>query len=240
MVVIAGIERDAVERTGGCDAAQHVERAIAVEGSYLDGDDIVDCRKAPPEIRAEDDAADRRLQIEANQRNLARHCLAMPDDLVFGGRFHRCEAEQPGMIADAARRFCFGNRLLCRTDQAGNHRQRPSGPGGGGLGGELEHLAVHAGLADRELRSVNTDRKATGAGVDIIAAQRALVPDIELAAGIQRQRMRGEYGAVRDQLAYLGLDLAMMHEARSYPNSGPATANGSSAPCVPARPNRMR
>ena len=52
MIVIAGIERDAVQRAGGGDAAQHVERAIAVERRDLDGDDIVDRRKAPPELRA--------------------------------------------------------------------------------------------------------------------------------------------------------------------------------------------
>jgi len=51
VVVIAGIERDAVERAGGGDAAQHVERAIAVERCDLDGDDIVDQRKAPPRNR---------------------------------------------------------------------------------------------------------------------------------------------------------------------------------------------
>jgi len=42
VVVIAGIERDAVERAGGADAAQHVEGAVAIERRDLDGDDIVD------------------------------------------------------------------------------------------------------------------------------------------------------------------------------------------------------
>src|SRR5207253_11335666 len=45
VVVIAGRERDAVERARGCYAAQHVEGAIAVERRDLDGNDIVDCRK---------------------------------------------------------------------------------------------------------------------------------------------------------------------------------------------------
>ena len=84
VVVIAGVERDAVERAGGGDAAQHIERAVAVERRDLDGDDVVDRGKAPPEIGAQDDAADRRLQIEADQRNFARHRLAMRDDLVLG------------------------------------------------------------------------------------------------------------------------------------------------------------
>src|ERR1041385_6001609 len=62
VVVIAGIERDAVERARARDAAQHVEGAIAVERRDFYGNDIVDCRKTFPEVRAEDDAADRRLQ----------------------------------------------------------------------------------------------------------------------------------------------------------------------------------
>ena len=40
--------------------------------------------------------------------------------------------------------------------------------------------------------------------------------------------MRGDHRAVGDQPPYLGFDLAMVHGAYSYPNSGPATANGSS------------
>ena len=128
MIVIAGIERDAIERAGGGDAAQHVERAVAVERRDLDGDDVVDHRKAAPEIRAEDDAADRRLQIKADQRNFARHRLAMGDDLVFGRGFHRGKAEQAGVIADAARNFRFGDGLSGRAGEARDHRQRPLGP----------------------------------------------------------------------------------------------------------------
>jgi hypothetical protein len=93
VVVIAGIKRNAVERAGGTDAAQHVERAIAIERCDLDGDDVVDRGKTPPEIGAENDAADRGLQIEADQWNFARHRFAMRDDLVFGSRFHRGETE---------------------------------------------------------------------------------------------------------------------------------------------------
>src|SRR5665213_3989952 len=88
MVVIAGIERDAVERAGSSDAAQHVEGAVTVEWRDLDGDDVVDHGKTPPEIGAEDDAADRRLQVEADQRNRARDGLAMRDDLGLAGGLH--------------------------------------------------------------------------------------------------------------------------------------------------------
>src|SRR5438445_407231 len=62
VVVVAGSERDAIERAGGGDAAEHVEGAVVVELRDLDRHDIVDLSKTPPEIHTENDAADRRLQ----------------------------------------------------------------------------------------------------------------------------------------------------------------------------------
>jgi hypothetical protein len=63
---------------------------------------------------------------------------------------------------------------------------------------------------------------------------------VECAVGIKRKRMRREYRAVGDQLPNVGFDFAMMHRCYSYPNSGPATANGNSADSMVARPKRMR
>ena len=128
VIVIAGIERDAVERAGRRHAAQHVERPVAVERRDLDGDDVVDRSEAAPEIGAEDDAADRRLQIEADQRDLARHRLAMRDDLVLGRRFHRGEAEQAGVVADAARGLRLGDGLRGRAGKPCDHRGWTFGP----------------------------------------------------------------------------------------------------------------
>src|SRR5205085_7308624 len=76
VVVVAGIKRYSIERACGRDTAQHIERAVAIERRDLDGDDIVDQREAPPELGAENDTADRRLQIKPDQRNFARHRLA--------------------------------------------------------------------------------------------------------------------------------------------------------------------
>src|ERR1700722_1869447 len=106
VVVIAGIERDAVERACGDNAAQHIERAVAVERRDLDGDHIVDGSETLPEIRAQNYATDRRLQIKPDQRNLASHRLAVGDDLVLGCGFHRGEAEQSRMVTDAERGLC--------------------------------------------------------------------------------------------------------------------------------------
>ena len=130
--------------------------------------------------------------------------------------------------------------LLRRTGEAGDHRQRPLGPGCRGFRRQFQHRPVQADIADRELRGVNADRQSAGAGVDVIARQRALMPGVERAVGIERQRMRGDHRSLGDQLPHLGFDLAMMHGGYSYPNSGPATANGSSAAGVVARPKRMR
>src|SRR5712664_2946320 len=240
MVVIAGIERDAVERTGGGDTAQHVEGAVTIERRDLDGDDVVDSRETPPEIRAEDDAADGRLQIKANQRNLARHRLAMGDDLVFGYGFHRGETEQARVIADAARDLGFRNGLPCRAGEPGDQRQRALGPGRRGLRGQFQHRPVQPDVADGELRGVNADREAPGAGVDIIACQRALMDSVERAAGVERQRVRRNHRAIGDQTPHLGFHRAMVHRAYPYPYSGPATANGSFASWAAAWPNRIR
>ena len=133
----------------------------------------------------------------------------------------------------------LAHRLLRRTGKAGDQRQRTLGPIRRRLGRKLQHRPVQADVADRELRGVDADREPAGAGIDVIARQRALMHLVELAVGVERQRMRGQHGAVGDQAAHLGFDLAVMHGV-SYPNSGPATANGSSAPCVVARPKRMR
>ncbi len=150
MVVIAGIERDAVERARGGDPTQHVDGAITVERRDLDGDDIVDFGKPPPEIGAEDDAADRRLQIETDQRDFPRYRFAMGDDLVFGGGFHRGEAEQSCVVADAAGDLRLGDGLLRRTGEASDHRQRPFGPGRRGFRRQFQHGPVHSDVADCE------------------------------------------------------------------------------------------
>src|ERR1700704_2508476 len=147
MVVIAGIERDAIERARGGYTAQDVERAVTIERRDLDGDDIVDSCKTPPEIRAENDAADRRLQIKADQRNFARHRLAMGDDLVFGCGFHRGEAEQPRVITDAARDLRFSCGLPRRAGQPGDPPPRLFWSGRRGLRRQFQHRPVQPGIA---------------------------------------------------------------------------------------------
>src|SRR5262249_51927747 len=49
VVVVAGIERDAVFGARGDDSADDVERSISIEGSDLDRHDLVNLRETPPE-----------------------------------------------------------------------------------------------------------------------------------------------------------------------------------------------
>ena len=109
MVVVAGIERDAVGGAGLDHAAHHVERAVAVERRDLDRDHVLDRREAPPERHRQHDAADGGLQIEADQRNFARDRLRMRDQLVLARALHGGEREQPGVIAEAARDLRFAS-----------------------------------------------------------------------------------------------------------------------------------
>jgi hypothetical protein len=240
VIVIAGVERDAIERAGGRHSAQYIERSVAVEWRDLDGDDVIDGSEAAPEIGAEDDASDRRLQVEADQRDFSRHRLAMRDDLVLGSCLHRREAEQARVVADANSGLRFCNGLLGRARQASDHGERPFAPACCRLRRQFQHRPVQPDVADRELRGVNADGESSGAGIEIITRQCALMPDIERALGVECERMRREHGAVGNQFADVGFDFAVMHERCSYPNSGPATANGSCAGATVAGPKRMR
>ena len=55
---------------------------------------------------------------------------------------------------------------------------------------------------------------------------------VELAAGIERQRMRRNHRAVGDQPPHVGFHFAVVHGANPYPYSGPATANGRFVSCA--------
>jgi Tetracyclin repressor-like, C-terminal domain len=80
------------------------------------------------------------------------------------------------MIADAERDLRLRDRLLGRATKAGDQRERPLGPVVGGLGRKLKDRPVETNIADGELRGVNADRQPSGARIDVIARQRALVP----------------------------------------------------------------
>src|SRR3954451_12216920 len=144
----------------------------------------------------------------------------MRDDLVFRRALHRSEAGKPCVVADVARGAGFSGGLPGRTGEARDQRQRTLGPVRRSLGGKLEHGTVEADIADRELRGVYADRKAAGAGVDVIARQRPLMRFVELAFGGEREGMRWQHGAVGDQLADLAVDLTVVHDVLSEFRAG--------------------
>src|SRR5665647_1023215 len=64
VIVVTGIERDAL--LGFCrdHAAHYIERAVAVKRCHLDRHHVVNCGKALPEARWQMNATDGRLQIK--------------------------------------------------------------------------------------------------------------------------------------------------------------------------------
>ena len=114
----------------------------------------------------------------------------MRDQLVLGGALHSGERKKPGVIAEIARDMGFLAGLVRAAGEAGDHDRRDVRPLGRGAHRELEHRLIKADVADRELRGVDADREPAGAGVEVVAGERALAPRVELARRIKRERMR--------------------------------------------------
>ena len=183
VVVVAGVERDALLGARRGDAEGDVEGAVAIERRDLDRDDVLDRGKARPEGARERNAADRRLEVEADQRHLGRDRAAVLDQLVLARALHGGKRKQHGVIAERARRARLLHGLRGAPDRAGDHDERPVGPGFRSLGRELEHGPVEPDLADRELGRMHPDREPARAGVDVVAGQRPLRDAVELAVG---------------------------------------------------------
>ena len=213
-------------RSSACacgDAERDVERAVAVERRHLDRHDIVDGGKARPEGARQRNAADRRLQVEADQRHLPRDRGAMLDQLVLAGALQRGQRQQHGVIAQRARGPRLLDRLRRLADGAGDHHQRPVGPFARRLDRKLQHRPVEPDLADRELRRMHADGQAARPRIDVVAADRALRLLVELAIGTERQRMRRDHraaGAAGERTGG-GSSFQCSWRVMSYPNPVP-------------------
>ena len=97
VVVVAGVESDVASRVG--DAAEHVERLIAVERSDFDSDDIFDFRETAPEGVRKNAAADSGLQVEANDGNDLRDGARVGKELGVRCIFERGETQEASVIA---------------------------------------------------------------------------------------------------------------------------------------------
>ena len=191
VIVVAGVERDAILGMGLGNADRDIERAIAVERRHLDRHDVVDGGEPRPEGTRQRDAAHRRLQVEANQRHLLGDGRAMLDQLVLAGTFQRRQRQQHGVIAQRPRGARFLDGLGRLADRARDHHQRTVGPLTRGLDGELENRAIEPDIADGELGRMHADRQAARTGIDIVAADRALRLLVELAVGRRTRQREG-------------------------------------------------
>ena len=163
------------------------------------------------------DAADGGLQIEADQRHLARHGAAVRDQLVLAGTSHGAEAQEHGVVAERAGDAGLGLGLRGLADDAGDHHQRAPRPVLRCLGCQLQHRAVEADIADLELRGVHADREPAGAGIDVIARKRALRGAIELTPFVERQGVRGDHGPAAQDGQDVGRQLAPVHATHVQP-----------------------
>ena len=197
VVVVAGVERHAILRPRGNHTANHVQRPVAVERRHLDRDHVRDFREALPELHRQGDAADRRLQVEPDQRHYAGHGGAMLDEFVDRRAFHRREAQHCGVVAEAKGGLCLLLRLRSPAGQARHQDQRLARrPVPRRVRGKLLHRLIQPGFADCELRGMHPDRQPAGPRVDVVAGERPLPARVKLARSIQRQRMGGNHRAV--------------------------------------------
>src|SRR6476646_1880279 len=103
----------------------------------------------------------------------------MIHELVVGFGAPVAEADQPRVVAELRRDLRFGAGLCGVSADAGDHREwsRPRlSRRLRLLHRKLEHRPVEtdAGIANRELRRVDADRDAAGAGVDVVPSEPTL------------------------------------------------------------------
>jgi hypothetical protein len=82
------------------------------------------------------DAADARLEIEADERHLGRDRPAMLDELVLARALHGGERQEHRMVAERRGRSGPPRPPARSADGAGDHHERPVGPGLRGLHGQ--------------------------------------------------------------------------------------------------------
>ena len=102
------------------------------------------------------------------------------------------------MIAERGRTFRFSDRL--RRGPA-DTRDADHVAGAHLFRGQRQHRREQAGRANCELCSVDADREAAGARVQVITSQRSLAALIEFAFRRQGQGMRRNYDSVLEGFA---------------------------------------
>jgi hypothetical protein len=151
------------------------------------------------------------MAIEPDNRHLARDGLAMLDKLVLARPFHGAEAQQQGVKSERAGDARFFPGLAGLADHAGDHHQRPLGPGLRRLCGKLQHGAIKADIADLELRRVHSDGEPARSRIDVVAREGALRDAIEPALFVERQGMCRQDSAIAENAQHLARQVAPVH-----------------------------
>ena len=242
VVVVAGVDGDPVLRPRLHDAAHDVEGAVAVERRGLDGDRVVDPGEPPPEPGGERPAADRRLEVEPDQRDFVGDPAAMRDQLVFRSVPHRGEAEKPGVVAQRDRGLRLGGRLPGGPGETGDHGDGAVGPFLGRRRRELQHGFVEPRLADGELGRVDAHGEPARARVEIVAGERALPACIQPAVAIERQRMGRDDRAAPDEGLHVRRNVVSRqpHDGRSSRRDGEGSSAAYPTPSVISERQRGR
>ena len=155
-------------------------------------------------------------------RNDLRDGLAMCDELIFAGVFHRGEAEQCGVVAEIAQQGGFADGLVGLADRAADADEFVLAIGRGigavhFLPGELQDGLEQAGLADFKLRGVDADGQSARAGGDVVAQERPLAALVELSGGIERERVGGNGDAFGECLSNRVIHVATPQSIFSIP-----------------------
>ena len=135
------------------------------------------------------DAADGRLEVEADEGQDLGDRRAVVHERVLRSAPEGGKAEEPGVVAEVAGGPGLVDGLPGAADEARDHRKRTLAPGPGGVHGESQHRRVETGLADGELGAVHPDRESARPGVDVVAGQGRLVAFVEVPPGGEGERM---------------------------------------------------
>ena len=220
------------------ERAHDVERLVAVERGDLDRDDRLDLEEAAPEALVEEAPADRRLEVEPDERQHLAHRAAVRDELRDPLVAERPEAQEDGLVAEAASGLGLGHRLLRGADGPRDPDERPPRAAlglRGDLRGEAEHRLEETGLPDRELRGVHADRDPPRAGVGVVAGEGDLAALVEPPLGRERERVGGDDVPVEQPRPQV---LELLRIAHPSPRSGSACRG--CGPRVPPTPPPSR
>ena len=145
------------------------------------------------------------------------------------------------MIAEIARDLRLLHRLSRAAGEPGDHDRPRARPISGAAHGEFQHRCKQPGLTDGELGGMDADGQPARAGIEVVAGEGALTARVELAIGIERERMRRDHRAPAQRGEHLrGPVLPAQSHERPQVTSRLHCAQSGRAVNVNARERRRR